>query len=207
LPGTVTIDDMANDVAALMDALSVTRAHFLGHALGGLIGLALARSKPGHIDHLVVVNGWARLDPYTARCFDVRLALLRNSGPRAYLRAQPIFLYPPGWISVCSARLDEEAEAQLSHFPDLEILEKRIAALRAWDLSQMPGMIETPVLVLATADDALIPSHAARGLCALLPNHTRMLQFSGGHASNITEPEDFYDRVMPWLAGEEPNKE
>lgn len=202
LPDTVAIDDMAQDVAALMDRLGVRRAHFLGHALGGIIGLALARAEPSRIGRLVVMNGWARLDPYTARCFDVRLALLRDSGPRGYLRAQPIFLYPPGWISAHTARLDEEAEAQLAHFPDPAIVEKRIAALRAWDLGAMPGTIESPVLVLATADDALVPSHAAGELCGLLPNHSRVLQFGGGHASNVTEPEEFYDRVLPWLAGE-----
>jgi aminoacrylate hydrolase len=207
LPATVTIDDMAGDVAALMDALGVGRAHFLGHALGGLIGLALARSDPGRIDRLVVVNGWARLDPYTERCFDLRLDLLRDSGPRAFLRAQPIFLYPPAWISVHSARLDEEAEVQLAHFPGKETVEKRIAAVRAWDPGDTLAAIEAPVLVLATADDALVPCHAARDLCALLPNHSRMLQFAGGHAGNVTEPENFHDRVLPWLAGEESNEE
>jgi aminoacrylate hydrolase len=207
LPDTVTVADMAADVAALMEALGVARAHFLGHALGGLIGLALAASKPGLLDRVVVFNGWASLDPYTARCFDVRLALLRDSGPHAYLRAQPIFLYPPDWISVHSAALDLQAEAQLLHFPGVETVEKRVAAAQAWDFRQVRGPIETPVLVLATADDALVPSHAARDLCALLPNHRRMLQFYGGHASNVTEPEDFYDRVMPWLAGEEPSEE
>jgi aminoacrylate hydrolase len=203
LPQTTAIEDMADDVAGLMDALEIPHALFLGHALGGLIGLALARSAPRRIDRLVVVNGWARLDPYTARCFDVRGALLRDSGPQAYLRAQPIFLYPPDWISVHSERLDREAEGQLSHFPGADVIEKRIAALRAWDPGETLGAIETPVLVLATADDALVPSHAARDLCDLLPNHRRMLQFSGGHASNVTEPEDFYDRVLPWLAGED----
>jgi aminoacrylate hydrolase len=207
LPDVVTIEDMASDVAALMDALGVAHARFLGHALGGIIGLALARAEPGRIDRLVVVNGWARLDPYTARCFDVRLDLLRGSGPRAYLRAQPIFLYPPGWISAHSARLDEEAEVQLAHFPGVESIEKRIAALRAWNPGEALTEIQSPVLVLATADDALVPSHAARELCALLPNHSRMLQFGGGHAANLTEPEDFYDRVLPWLAGDEPNEE
>jgi aminoacrylate hydrolase len=207
LPDRVTIEDMADDVAALIDALGISRAHFLGHALGGMIALALARAAPERLDRLVVVNGWAKLDPYTARCFDVRLALLRDSGPEAYLRAQPIFLYPPDWISVHSEWLDDEAARQLSHFPGAEAVEKRIAALRVWDPGESLGAVEAPVLVLATADDALVPAHAAHDLCALLPNPTRMLQFSGGHASNVTEPEDFYDRVLPWLAGAEPIEE
>ena len=203
----VSIEDMADDVVGLMDALDLPRAHFLGHALGGMIGLALARGAPERVDRLVVINGWARLDPYTERCFDVRLALLRDSGPEAFVRAQPIFLYPPEWTSAHTAELDAEAAVQLAHFPGIATVEKRIAAVRAWDPGPSLGSIHNPVLVLATADDALVPAHCARDLCELLPDPTRMLQFSGGHASNITEPEDFYDRVLPWLAGEAQSEE
>jgi aminoacrylate hydrolase len=202
LPDPVTVEAMAQDVLDLMDALGVERAHLLGHAAGGLIGLALALAAPERLGKLVLFNGWARLDPYTARCFDVRLAMLRDSGPGTYVRAQPIFLYPPDWTSVYSERLDREAEAQLAHFPETATVEKRIAAVRAFEAAERLGEIETPVLVLATADDHLVPSHCARDLALGLPNATRMLQFCGGHASNVTEPADFYERVLPWLAGE-----
>jgi aminoacrylate hydrolase len=207
LPDETSIEDMAADVVVLMDSLGIGRAHFVGHALGGLIGLALARAAPERLDKLVIVNGWSRLDRYTERCFDIRLALLRDSGPEAYVRAQPIFLYPPDWTSVHSDRLDAEGAEQLAHFQGREAVEKRIAALRAWNPGETLGGVDTPVLVLATADDALVPAHCARDLCDLLPNPTRRLQVSGGHASNITEPEEFYDRVLPWLAGEEQSEE
>ncbi|MBV9931530.1 MAG: pyrimidine utilization protein D [Alphaproteobacteria bacterium] len=202
LPDHVTVEDMARDVLGLMDALGIGRARFLGHALGGLIGLALAEAAPERVDRLVVFNGWASLDAYTARCFDVRLALLRDSGAAMYLRAQPIFLYPPDWITVASDELDRLAAKQLEEFPGAAAVEKRVAAAREWDArARLPG-IAAPTLVLATADDALVPSHCARALAEGLPNATRMLQFCGGHASNIVEPEDFHARVLPWLAGE-----
>ncbi|MEA3015705.1 MAG: aminoacrylate hydrolase [Sphingomonadales bacterium] len=207
LPEEVTIEAMAQDLLDLMDAIGVERAHLLGHAAGGLIGLAVALVAPERLDKLVVFNGWARLDPYTARCFDVRLAMLRDCGPEVYVRAQPIFLYPPDWITVHSDLLDREAEAQLAHFPPAATVEKRIAAVRAFEVADRLAEIEAPVLVLATADDHLVPSHCARDLALGLPNATRMLQFGGGHASNITEPDDFYVRVLPWLAGEDPIEE
>ena len=34
-------------------------AHFVGHALGGLVGLALAQRQPERLRSLTVVNGWA----------------------------------------------------------------------------------------------------------------------------------------------------
>jgi aminoacrylate hydrolase len=207
LPDRVRVEDMAEDVLQLMDGIGLERAHFLGHAAGALIGLALAARAPERIARLAMFNGWASLDPYTARCFDVRLALLRDSGPEMYLRAQPIFLYPPDWITVASDYLDEQAAHQLEEFPGSANVEKRIAALREWDCRAWLPDVPTEVLVLASADDALVPCHCARDLALGLPNSTRKLQFEGGHASNIVEPEEFYERVLPWLAGENPIEE
>ena len=203
LPTTLSIADMADDVLLVLDALDIPRAHLIGHALGGIIGLSLAMRATDRLDRIAVINGWARLDPFTARCFDTRLSLLRDSGPEAFIRAQPLFLYPPEWITIHEEMLDNEAAHQLEQFPGRENVEKRVAALRAWEPGAQLAAVTNPVLVLATGDDHLVPTHAARGLCDLLPNHTRMLQFYGGHASNITEPEDFYDHVLPWLADDD----
>jgi aminoacrylate hydrolase len=203
LPDRVTVDDMAQDVAALMDELRLERAHFVGHAAGGLIGLALALAQPERVAKLVVASGWARLDPYTARCFDVRLALLRDSGAEMYLKAQPIFLYPPYWISENGDRLDADAAEQLPYFPGAENVKKRIAAVRAFDIVERLGEIETPTLVLSAFDDALVPESATTALAFGLPNGRHMGLMGGGHAANVTHPDGFNDLVPRWLAGED----
>jgi aminoacrylate hydrolase len=203
LPERHSISDMADDALIVMDDLGLRQAHFMGHALGGIIGLAVAIQAPERLDRVVVVNGWAKLDPMTARCFDVRLDILRDSGPEAFIRAQPLFLYPADWISVHDAALNIEAQHQLADFSGVENVERRVAALRAWNPGNALRAVTNPVLVLATSDDLLVPSHTARDLCDLLPHHTRMLQFHGGHAASVTEPEDFHDRVLPWLKGDE----
>lgn len=89
LPETTSVEDMAGDVIQLMDALGIERAHFIGHALGGAIGVETA-IRSGRIDRLVVVNGWRSLSPHTRRCFAARLALLHGAGERAFLEAQPL---------------------------------------------------------------------------------------------------------------------
>src|SRR6201995_4947495 len=69
LPDGYTITDMATEAASLLDSLGVERCHFVGHALGGLIGLQLAVQRPTLLDKIVVVNGWAKTHPHTLRCF------------------------------------------------------------------------------------------------------------------------------------------
>jgi aminoacrylate hydrolase len=194
-PGPTSIKAMAQDVAALISHLDLRRPHFVGHALGGLIGLELALSQHG-LGKLVVVNGWARLDPYTARCFDLRLELLRSSGPKAYLRAQPIFLYPAGWISAQLEALDAHAADQLAGFPPPETVESRIAAARAFDLwLDLAG----DVLVVAAEDDMLVPTHCSQILAGELCEAKLETMKWGGHACNVTDPKTFNRIVLEFL--------
>jgi len=200
LPATVSVDDLARDILALMDGLGLDRAHLVGHAAGGVAGLALALKAPERLASLVVVNGWASLDPHFARCFDARLAILRGGGPEAYLRAQPIFLFPARWISEHDAALDAETAHQLAAFPGAETMEKRIAALCGFDVADRLGAIAAPVLALAAEDDMLVPASCSEALADGLPYATLATMAWGGHAVNLTDRQGFEAIVLDFLA-------
>ncbi|CAN5228540.1 pyrimidine utilization protein D [soil metagenome] len=199
LPADLTLDHMAGDLLGLMDALGVEHATLIGHALGAHIGLATALRAPGRLTRIVAINAWPSLDPLTARCFDVRLSLLRNSGPEAFLLAQPLFLYPPGWISEHDAQLRAEAAAQLTAFAGPEPIERRIAALRAFDPAPRLHEIDIPVLCVSAADDMLVPSSASQRLADALPQGALATFPWGGHACNVTDAEGFDAAVLAWL--------
>ena len=201
--GVLDIAAMAEDIAALMDALAVPRATIVGHALGGMIGIALALVAPARVAGLVIINGWAALDPHSARCFDTRLALLRGSGPAAYLHAQPLFLYPPAWISAHGDLLAEEAAHQLAGFPGAEMVERRIAAVRAFAPGSALAQVSAPTLVVVAEDDMLVPADRSAALADLLPNATHVRMPRGGHACNVTYPREFEAAMLRWLATQE----
>ena len=187
----VTIADMADDVAALLNDAGAAPCHFVGHALGGLIGLELARHHPAKLRSLVLVNAWATLDPHTARCFDVRTEVLRASGPAAYIKAQPIFLHPAAWLSQHADRLAEEEAHALGHFQGSDNLQRRIAAIRRFDFVEQLSAIVTPTLVMANRDDMLVPYTSSVFLAAALPTAELALFEFGGHAGNVTDPAPF----------------
>lgn len=54
-PGPYSIEQMAADVAGLMDRLELPRAHVLGISLGGRIAMALALAEPARVSRLVLV--------------------------------------------------------------------------------------------------------------------------------------------------------
>lgn len=194
-----SIAAMAQDVIALLVDLALGEpAGFVGHAVGGLIGLEVAMREPDLLSRVMVVNGWPRLDPHTARCFDVREALL-DVGPEAYLKAQPLFLYPPAYVSAHDADLRAGESEAAAHFPGADTIRARISAARAWDPGNRLGSIALPVMCLGVDDDVLVPVHASRALAASIFGATLATMSHGGHAVNVTRPDEFNARVIDWL--------
>jgi aminoacrylate hydrolase len=203
--GTVPEDGgiaaMADDVGEIVAALGLRRFHFIGHALGGLIGLELALRRPELIDRLVLINAWSKADPHSGRCFDARIALLQNSGVAAFVRAQPLFLYPAQWMSENAARLQEDDIHGITHFQGETNVLRRIAALRAFDVDARLAEVTAPALVVAAKDDLLVPYGRSLRLAEGLANAELALFDFGAHAVNITESAAFNDRVSAFLRG------
>ena len=200
LPSPCTVEAMAEDIVAVLDHVGIHKAHVVGHAAGGLAGLMLALRHPARIGKLVVVNGWSRPDPHIARCFEARVHLLRDTGVEAYVRAQPIFLYPASWISRNTALLEAEEARQIAGFPRPEVMLARIQALLAFDVDARLPQIACPVLVSASADDMLVPVLCSERLAARLPNAVLRVVPWGGHAFTATAAEAFTASLCDFLA-------
>ncbi len=202
LPSPYAVADMAQDIASVIDALGEGAVHVVGHAAGGLAGLQLALNHPSKVLSLAVINGWSRPDPHVARCFRTRISLLNDSGPEAWVHAQPLFLYPADWISQNAARLAEEEPHHLAGFQGRDNMLARINALLAFDIDDRLGEIACPVLVSASADDMLVPALCSRRLADRLPNATLDIALRGGHAFTATVPDAFNATLIAFLSGE-----
>jgi aminoacrylate hydrolase len=199
LPEGYTIGHMADDVVQVMDAAGVSRVHLLGHALGGLVGLDLARRFPERVGRLVLVNAWARVDRHSERCFDIRIGILHSQGPAAYVAAQPLFLHTAPYMSAHHDKISAEVAHGTAHFQGAENLLKRIGALRAFDARADLARIMAPTLVAASRDDLLVPWTASEALAAGLPHAELWVTPEGGHAFSVEQPELFNAKLLDFL--------
>ncbi|WP_241572640.1 pyrimidine utilization protein D [Rosenbergiella nectarea] len=198
LPDDYSMAMMAQDVVLLLDHLAIQRCHFVGHALGGIIGLTLAELYPQRLLTLVVINGWAALNPHTQRCFEVRRNLLSISVD-AYLQAQPCFLYPADWLAQHEQQIAAEEAFQRQHFQGQHNLLRRLEALMAVDLKASLGQITLPCLVICTKDDLLVPWMCSLQLAERLVNSRYIALDYGGHAMTVTDPIPFTEQLIQWL--------
>lgn len=199
VPADGGIAAMADDVLEIAEQLGLTRFDFMGHALGGLIGLDLALRKPRMIGKLVLINAWSKADPHSGRCFDVRIELLEKSGVPAFVKAQPLFLYPAVWMSENAERLEAEERHAIDHFQGRTNILRRIAALRAFDVDNRLQDIKTETLVIATRDDLLVPYTRSIRLAEGLSNSQLQLVDFGAHAVNVTAPDAFNAAILRFL--------
>ncbi len=202
LPADYSIAAMADEALAVLDASATGACHFVGHALGGLVGLDLAAGHADRLLSLTVVNGWAAAHAHTRRCFESRLMLLAHGGPQAYVRAQPIFLYPADWLAQNALRMEREEAHGLEAFQGTATLRRRIAALLAFDATARLSGLRTPSLLFAARDDVLVPSAMSVRLAMAIPGSTLHVAPWGAHAVSVTQPElfnsvllDFLDRI------------
>lgn len=194
--GDRSIAGMADDIASVLDHASVDAAHVVGHAIGGIVGIELALRHPKRLRSLTVVNGWGRADPFLRRCFEIRKALLNQSGPQAYVRAQPLFLYPPQWISENIAHLDVEEERILKHFPSVATMNQRIDMFLAFEAGKRLKEIDVPTLLSSAKDDALVPAYLTRELAAAIPGARVHEVDWGAHAFSVVTPKIFNDTLL-----------
>src|SRR5436190_4595901 len=200
-----TVDRMAADVIALMDALEIERAHVVGHSTGGAIAQILALEHRNRLASIVLSATWTKPDAYFRRLFGLRKDILLRLGPSAYVAANTLYLYPSWWVTRNNERLRQLEAQNLAVFPPTEVAASRIDAILAFDRTESLGRIKTPTLVVGAEDDIVTPSYFSEELARLIPGAEIKIFPRGGHAFTQVRAREFNQAVLPFLASHTPN--
>jgi pimeloyl-ACP methyl ester carboxylesterase len=180
-----SIEQWADDVAALMGHLTIDQADVVGYSMGGMTGLQLAIRHPERVQKLVAVSANYSTDGY----YPELLVALEYMTP-------DIFVGTP-----------EEA-AYLRHAPSPEDFPALVEKHKAFDAAGFAwpevdvAAITAPTLLLYADSDIVRPEHAielfrllgggvAGGLSADPPPSSQLAFLPGtNHATIVLEPTD-----------------
>jgi pimeloyl-ACP methyl ester carboxylesterase len=185
--GPFTTADLAEDARALLDELSIDRAHVIGCFLGGLVAQELAISHPDRVQALVLVGSYARADAKRR----VLLGLWR--------RMAELGLPRDLWIAtrLCWTLTDEtlaqrELIEAMTRFHlddeppfDEKVMVRQIDACLAHDTVERLGAIQAPTLVVTGEDDILTPPRLSRQLARGIPDSELVLMTGAGHLAMV----------------------
>jgi pimeloyl-ACP methyl ester carboxylesterase len=178
----LTVEQMADDVCALMDAQGWNSAHIVGHSLGGLIAQCLALSAPQRVRSLSLLCTFARGAEVAGLTWEMFWHGLRSYlGTRRMRRHAFLEMVMPARI-LATANRDGLADRLATLFGhDLAdqppIVMKQLAAMRAYDATPHLGKLSSfPILIAIAAHDRIARPPLGRALAAAIPG-ARTVEF------------------------------
>lgn len=200
LDGPLTIEAMAADLEALLDARRIEKLPVAGWSMGGFIAQALAARAPRRVEALVLLSTDPGGPDAVLADPAVWAQLTDNSGtPREQATRLISLLLPPSVaIEIDRQFGDVVAAARAELSPSA--LSAQVGAMDAWHASEQPAADGAPpVLIAHGSEDIVIPPRNSDGLAARWPNN-RLERFAGGgHAFMAQEPKRLADLITSFL--------
>jgi 3-oxoadipate enol-lactonase len=196
--GALTIERMAVDVAALLDALGGEPAHVVGLSLGGCVALRLGLQAPARVRSLTLVSAFACLRPLAAgdlARIALRLALL-HTVPMSRLAAHVadrLFPWPEQQPLHAAAAASIAATSR-------EAYAAATRALARFDARGQVAALRRPALVVTGDRDPIVPLAAKLRLGAAIPGARVAVVPASGHATPHDQPEAFNRLLLEFLA-------
>ena len=196
-----TMEEMAEDVAALLDSLDIARVVVGGLSMGGYVALAFYRARPERVRALVLADTRSNADTEEAR-------RTREETARRALTE--------GMAPIADAMLPKLLSAgTLEHSPDVVARVRRMmlgvspegaaAALRGMavrrDQTDLLSKIDVPTLVIVGSEDAITPPSDSEAMHSSIEGSRLVVIEGAGHVSNVERPVEFDRALVEFLEG------
>ena len=193
--------DLADDTAALLDALEIERADVLGAFMGGMAAQELALNHPTRVRRLVLVGSYARPDAKRRMLLEDWVALARAGFPmESMVRKRLVWT-----LSDETLEQDDLMRTMLDFFlkqdPPVgsELFERQCEACLRHDTSGRLQDISQPTLIVCGKDDQLTPPKLHRALAAAIPGSRLIVIDFGAHLVMAESAVRFNQVVLQFL--------
>lgn len=193
--GRYDVATLADDAAALLDALGIERAAVVGHSLGSLVAQRLAAAHPERVSRLLLVASAASLvDHPVLRAFAAEVRALPDPLPRPFVeRFQRDSTVRPVPDALVAALVDEGCRMPA------QVWRAVADGLEAFDGRPDLPRITAPVRLVWGDGDAFFSRADQAALLAGLPAATLLTYTGTGHAPHWEEPARFAQDLLTFL--------
>ena len=187
-PAKYAISEYADDLAALLDALHVSKAVICGLSMGGYIAFDLFRRHRDRVRALVLVNTRAEADSDDARRRrDEMIALVKRDGTGALAEVLVPQLLTP-WSVAALPHVVEQLRGMISGNPLAGIVGALESMRDRADSTDLLAAIDVPTLLIAGREDRLIPATTSRTLADAIPSAQFTQIPDAGHLAPLEQP-------------------
>jgi pimeloyl-ACP methyl ester carboxylesterase len=199
--GPYSIDQYADDLAALLDALGIERAVPCGLSMGGYVALAMLRRHRARVRALILTSTRATADTPEGREKRARLIdFVESHGVEALAGRQL-----KAMVGTTTYENRPSVRESLRQMMSIAPTEGVIGALRAMagrpDATGLLATIDFPTLVIGGAEDTFTPPDELRTMAAQIPHSRFELLAGGGHVCAYERPGAFNHVVTEFMSG------
>ncbi len=198
---TATMDEMASDVAALLDELKIERAVIGGLSMGGYVTLAFYKKFPQRVRALVLADTRPQADTkeaQQAREQQALKALKEGMSPIAETMLPKVLA--PETLDEQPEVVARVREMMLSTKPQGTAAALRGMAARE-DHTKLLPQINVPALIIVGSRDAITPPGDSEAMQREIRGSRLEIIEGAGHVSNLERPAEFNRALGNFLDG------
>ncbi|MFB0563057.1 MAG: alpha/beta fold hydrolase [Candidatus Lokiarchaeia archaeon] len=200
-----SIKMMADDVAGLMEAIKVPKAHVLGASMGAMIAQELALNHPEKVKSLILCMATCGGPHSVPVPVETQKAMFTTANPPPDMPMEEVLelwwslLYSPSYIQEHRDELMKEALSV--KYPTPIIGKKRQAeAVLTFDTYDRLPDIRAPTLIMAGKKDVIVPSENSRILAERIPGAKLRLFKDSPHGFLREKEKEAVTEILNFLA-------
>jgi len=193
--GPYSFDLLVADVVALLDALSIKRAHFAGLSMGGVTALFLAQRHPERFGRIIACDCAPASSPASAQQWKERIELVAKDGIAALADPTVARWFPPEFMATKAPVLDKIR--QMIRSTPIAGFSGCAQALSNYDLRPgLAGIGLRTLLIVGTKDATLA---GIRQIKEAVPGSALVELEGAGHICNVEQPGTFTRALRDFL--------
>lgn len=194
-----TTEMMAEDTIALVKALNIGSAHFIGHSYGGCIVQTICYKHPEIVKSAVINNSFFKAEMRLDLFCQTRIAM-----GQAKMSQESIikFISLSCWSNNFLSRpgmIQELIDAGFYDISDLGF-NNQLHAMMTFDSRKWLHKITVPCLIISADEDLLASVAHAEEIANVIPNAEHFCFHDVGHIPQIEQPDVYNDVVLKFLA-------
>jgi 3-oxoadipate enol-lactonase len=199
--GSYTMAQLADDVAAALQALRLGPVHYCGLSIGGMLGQAFALRHGGMLRSLTLCDTLPATAADAKEAWAPRIAAVKQASSLAPLADGTMERWftaafkprrPARWQEIRETIVGTTVEGYLGCAD----------AILGFDFTKELPRLEVPTLVICGADDPGTPPAENRRIAKLVPGARYEEIAEARHLPNVEQPERFNAILLGWLAGQ-----
>lgn len=201
-PAPYSIEQMADDVARVVESCESGPAVVVGASMGGYIAMTLAVRRPDLVHALVLVSTLTGGPDSVGVPEETLAAWAEHAGRPApeFARATMPISLSPSWVEEHPDEFEELLAARLEHPTPPEAWQAQWDACSRFLVDGVPhGRIDQPTWVVHGTLDRVVPVENAAAIARRIP-HATVVELPGvGHLSWIERPDEVTAAVLDAL--------